>query len=99
MSRLLPLWMLIPYAIAILAFLAAFAWIVHVGTNRSDPDLYLGVTGFLALAAALIATLVVLLRLVLKRETRGQWPWLLVHAAALAAALLLAHYWLGAHIA
>jgi len=92
------LWFLLPHAISAACFATAFGWIFAVGTNRSDPDLYLGIVGFVALAAALIATIAGTVS-VIRRGIRRFWPWLLAHLAGLALALVLAGSWIGSHLA
>lgn len=91
------LWFLLPHTISAACFAAAFAWIFAVGTNRTDPDLYLGIIGFVALAAALIATIAGVVS-VIRQGIRRYWPWLLAHLAGLALALVLAGSWIGAHL-
>ena len=91
-------WLLLPHALSATAFAAAFAWIWHVGTNRSEPDLILGIAGFVALAVALIVSIAAAAAH-LRKGLRHSWPWLLAHAAGLGLALALASRWLGAHIA
>ena len=91
-------WLLLPHALSGTAFAAAFAWIRHVGTNRSEPDLILGIAGFVALTAALIASIAAAVMHV-RKGLRRSWPWLLAHGVGLALTLALASSWLGAHIA
>ena len=92
------IWLLLPHALSTASFAGAFAWMWHVGTNRSEPDLYLGIAGFAALAAALIVSLGAMFVQVRKGIGRT-WPWTLAHLAGLVPPLALAHNWMGSHIA
>jgi len=92
------LWLLLPHAVSALCFGAAFAWASYVGSNRTMPDLYLGVAGFLALAVALVTTVVAVV-LVFRHGNRRFWPWLSIHLGAVCIAFLIAVGWMGAHIA
>ncbi|HUT50844.1 MAG TPA: hypothetical protein VM325_16050 [Alphaproteobacteria bacterium] len=98
MKRSTQLWFLLPHAISAACFAAAFAWLFSVGTNRTLPVLYLGIVGFVALAAALIATIAGTVS-VIRHGIGRYWPWLLAHLAGLALALVLAGSWIGAHLA
>jgi hypothetical protein len=97
MKHTTQLWLLSPHALSVVSFAAAFVWISYVGTNRTDPDLYLGITGFVALAVALITTIAGVVA-VFRHGAGRHWPWLLAHLAALALALAIAFGWLGAHV-
>lgn len=97
MKRSSQLWILAPHAVSGACFTAAFVWMSVVGTNRSDPDLNLGIVGFVALAAALV-TSVAGSFMVFRKGARRYWPWLLAHLGGLALALALAFGWLGAHM-
>ncbi len=98
MKRSSQLWCLAPHAVSIACFAAAFVWMSIEGTNRSNPDLNLAIVGYLALAAALISSVVVGF-VVFRKGARRQWPWLLAHLGGLALALMLASRWLGSHMA
>ena len=92
------LWFLSPHADSVVCFAAAFVWIGQVGTNRSDPDFYLGISGFVALGVALLTTIAGFV--VVFRDGVGRhWPWLVAHLAAIVLAFLVATGWLGAHLA
>ena len=93
-----PYWFLAPHLLSCVCFAAAFLWMASVETNRSTPDLVLGIAGFAALAAALLSSIAAVV-IVLRRDAGRGWPWLLVHLAGLAVTLALASNWLGAHIA
>lgn len=90
--------LLLPHVVSVACFKAALAWMRHVGTNRSDPDFYLAMVGFVALAAALLATIAGFI-IVFRHDVRRYWPWLVVHLAALGFALVSAGDWFGAHLA
>ncbi len=92
------LWLLLPHALSAACFGAAFAWLFHAGTNRTLPDLYLAIGGFVALAAAVVATIVAVV-LVFRSGARRFWPWLSIHLGVLCIAFLIAGEWLGAHVA
>ena len=94
-----PLWLLVPHALSCACFGAAFLWISIVRTNRSDPDLILGVAGLAALAAALAATIAALGLTLFRPAARRHWPWLLAHPGGLLLALALADGWIAAHLA
>lgn len=98
MKSAVPLRLLLPHALSALCFGAAFAWMSHAGSNRTDPDFYLAVTGYFLLAVALVATLVAVV-FVFRAGVRRHWPWLSIHLAALCGLFLVAGNWLGAHIA
>lgn len=98
MRQATQLWLLLPHAISALCFGAAFAWAFHAGTNRTMPDLYLGIAGFVGLAAALVTTVVAVV-LVFRHGVRRSWPWLSIHLGAVCVAFLIADGWMGAHIA
>lgn len=98
MSHRSQLWFLLPHGISAVCFGLAFVWLFHAGTNRTMPDLYLAIAGFVALAAAAVATVVGVV--VAVRVGAGRfWPWILVHPAALAVVLVIAGSWIGAHLA
>ena len=97
MKHTTQLWLLSPHAVSLVCFAAAFVWIMQVGTNRSMPDLYLGITGFVALGVALLTTIAGIV-IVFRHGVGKYWPWLLAHLAALALALAIAFGWLGAHL-
>ena len=98
MKRSSQLWFLVPHAVSVACFVAAFLWISNVGTNRTGLDLNLGIVGFVALAAALITSITAVI-IIFRQGVRQYWPWLLAHLGGLALALALAFGWLGAHIA
>jgi hypothetical protein len=91
------LWLLSPHAVSIACFAVAFAWISYVGTNRTEPDLYLGIVGFVALGVALPTTIAGIV-IVIRHGIGQHWPWLLAHLAALVLALAIAFGWIGAHL-
>jgi len=97
MKHTTPLWLLSPHAVSIACFAAAFAWISYVGTNRTEPDLYLGIVGFVALGVALPTTIAGTV-IVVRHGIGRHWPWLLAHLAALVLALAIAFGWIGAHL-
>ena len=78
------------------AFVGAFVWIAIVGTNRSMPDLYLGIVGFAALLAALLFSIAAVI-IVFRRDPK-QWPWLIAHLGGVALASALGFGWMGAHL-
>jgi len=90
--------LLLPHAAAIACFQAALAWMRHVGTNRSDTDFNLAMTGLGMLAAAILATTAVYV-IVFRHGARRYWPWLVVHTAAVVAVLYFAGDWYGHHLA
>jgi len=98
MKHTTQLWLLSPHTVSVVCFAAAFAWIMQVGTNRSMPDLTLGIAGFVALGVALLTTIAGVVA-VFRYGVAQYWPWLLAHVAALALALAIAFGWLGAHLA
>lgn len=98
MKSALQLWLLLPHAISAACFAAAFAWLSIAGTNRTMPDLYLAIGGFVALGAAVIATIAGV-AIVFRKGVRRLWPWILVHLAAVCVLLLTAGGWIGAHLA
>lgn len=98
MKRLSHLWFLLPHAVSVACFVAAFVWMSNIGTNRSDADLNLAIAGAVALVAALISSIAAVI-VVFRLGARRHWPWLLAHLGGLALALVLASSWMGAHVA
>ncbi|MCB9947811.1 MAG: hypothetical protein H6842_08275 [Rhodospirillaceae bacterium] len=98
MKTVSQLWFFLPHALSSACFAAAFAWMWHVGTNRTEPDRLLGYAGFIVLALALLASIIAAIALI-NGGLRRTWPWLLAHVAGLVVPLALASGWLGAHIA
>ena len=98
MKRSSHLWFLLPHAISVACFIAAFLWMMSIGTNRSTTDLNLAITGSVALVAALISSIAAVI-VVIRLGARQHWPWLLAHLGGLVLALVLAVSWMGAHIA
>ena len=92
-------WFLAPHALSSACFGAAFLWISIVQTNRSDPDLILGVAGLAALAAALASSIAASGLALFRGGVRHRWPWLLAHLGGLALAAALADDWIAAHLA
>lgn len=92
-------WTLMPHAVAAAAFIASFLVIAATGTNRTDADFYLGITGYLAILCALISTLAVLIMHPWRGANLRDWGWLGLHVAGLAGTVALGLAWLGAHIA
>lgn len=90
---------LLPHGIAVLCFVLANAWMLHIGTNRSLPDLYLAVAGYAASIAALVSSLLFLIKLLQQPAFRSRWPWIMVHVAALAFLAFLGMSWFGNHLA
>jgi hypothetical protein len=97
MKHATQLWLLSPHAVSVACFAVAFAWISYVGTNRTEPDLYLGIVGFVALGVALPTTIAGIV-IVIRHGIGQHWPWLLAHLAALVLALAIAFGWIGAHL-
>lgn len=95
----LPAKLLLPHAIAALCFALSFAWWAHVGSNRTLPDLYLAIAGYVATTAAVVASLLLLVRVLSGAEQHARWLWLLAHLAALALLASLGSSWLGGHLA
>ncbi len=91
------LWCLAPHAASVAFFVAAFVWMLIVGTNRSQPDLNLAIVGYVALPVALVTTIAWCFT-AFRQGVRRIWPWLLGHLGGLALALALAAVWLGAHL-
>jgi uncharacterized membrane protein YhaH (DUF805 family) len=75
------------------------AWMRQVGTNRSAPDLYLGMVGYAFAALAVIATIAALALHPWRAGGRRGAFWLALHVAALAGVLCLATLWLALHLA
>ena len=98
MKQASQLWFLVPHAVSGACFAAAFVWMSIARTNRTEADLNLAIIGFAALAVAVLSSISAVF-IVFRRGARRYWPWLLAHLAALAFALMLAHRWLGSHIA
>ncbi len=92
-------WLLLPHFVALAAFSGAFAVMAATGTNRTDPDFWLGLTGFVTGLAALVASFAAVLLVTIARRRRAEWPWLLVHLVMAALVSATASSWLGAHIA
>jgi hypothetical protein len=81
------------------AFGFAFAWMAHVGTNRSLVDLNAGIAGFVLLGVGLLATVWLLISFPWRTAVMAQFLLLALHGGLLVLAVLAAHGWLGAHIA
>lgn len=93
------LWFLTPHVLSSTCFVAAFAWMSAVGTNRSEPDLMLGTAGFITLVAALLSSIVAAVLILFRQRQRRHWPWLLAHLGGLTPALALADRWFATHLA
>ncbi len=93
------LWLLLPHAAAIAAFLAAFGVMEAAGSNRTDTDLFLAIVGGIAALLAVGASLAAAILHPWRHATGKAWTILALHAAALALVLFLASDWMGAHIA
>ena len=99
MQRSTPFLLLIPHALSCICFISGFVWMDIAQTNHSEPDLYLAITGFAALALAVLASLILLGLIIAKLEARSGWPWLLVHLAAIVVLAVMGGEWLGSHMA
>lgn len=93
----LRLWFLLPHALSLALFFAAFLWMWSAGNNRTRPDLYLAAGGSILAAIALVATLAALVDVFLNGAGR-LWPWLLAHLAGLLIVMSVGLAWLGAHM-
>ncbi len=91
-------WLLLPHGVSLAGFLLSDAWRAFVGNNRSAPDLYLAVAGYLALVVASIASLYAFIAILRAERLRRDWRWILLHVAALFLALFLGLRWLGNHL-
>jgi uncharacterized membrane protein len=98
-KRPIPPLLLIPHVVSCVCFAAAFVWMGIVETNRSEPDLYLAVAGYIALAFAVIASFIAFWRVFTRPEASRAWPWIGLHIAGLVLAAYLAIDWFGSHIA
>jgi hypothetical protein len=92
-------WLLLPHALSAWCFLAAYAWMTHAGSNRTAPDLYLGMAGYALGAAALVASGVAFARHPWGSGWARGAAWLAAHVAAVAGLLVLGVAWLALHIA
>lgn len=85
------------HAVSIGLFLLARAAMSADRPARFMVDVYLGMGGFvfglLAVAASLTAVGIV----TAQPERRTEWPWLIVHLAAVAAVIALARAWMSSH--
>ena len=99
MKRSTPIVLLAPHALACVLFVTASIWMEFIQTNRSAPDLYLAIAGFVALAAAVLASLFFLGLVIVRPEARRGWPWLMVHLGALVLVAAMASEWFGTHLA
>lgn len=91
--------LLIPHACAAVSFAAAYGWMRHVGTNRSLPDLYLGVAGYVFGLAAIAASAVAVAIVLAKRDQRHRWGWLMAHLAMLVLIAMQGSSWIAMHLA
>ena len=91
--------LLIPHAASIALFGAAAAWMARAGTNRTMPDLYLGIGGYVCGFAAMAATIAAVVLVVTGRVERRRWRWLAAHLGLLAVVVLCGFDWLAAHLA
>ena len=89
--------LLAPAAISLTCFVAAFATMFIVGTNRSMVDLGFAIAGYVAFAMALISSIAGIV-IAIREGANRQWPWLVAHVVVFALALCAAFYWLGAHL-
>ncbi len=89
---------LAPHGLAVLCFLLAFAWMLHIGSNRSLPDLYLAVAGYAASIAALVSSLLFLFKVWGQPVIRTRLVWLMAHVSALTLLIFLGMSWFGHHL-
>lgn len=91
--------LLIPHVLAIAAFGAAYAWMRHVGNNRSMVDLYLGASGYFLGFAAFATSAAAVILVLIHRDQRARWPWLLAHLGLLVVVFAQGFTWLAMHLA
>lgn len=91
--------LLVPHALSLAAFLAAFAVIAIADTNRLLVDLWLGIAGYVLGLLGVAATLLAVVIVIVDAAARPAWPWLLVHLAALGLVVWAAVWWLALHMA
>ena len=91
--------LLLPHAVAVVAFMAAAQVMSIYQTNRTALDFYLGMTGYLALVLALIGTTAAAILHPWRTATARDWLWLVAHVTILLTALSLGSDWMGRHIA
>lgn len=95
----LQVWMLVPHCAALAAFIFAFIIIAQTGTNRTDADFYLGMTGYIAAVFALITTVAAFIGHSWRKGRMIEWLLLALHVIGVALIMILGSAWLGAHIA
>jgi hypothetical protein len=91
--------LLLPHGLALAAFAAAFIVMGVLGTNRSQADLWLGLTGFGCGALALLAAVAVLIAHPWRGAESTDWAVLAAHGVGVLLVLAAGGVWLGAHIA
>jgi small-conductance mechanosensitive channel len=91
--------LLTPHLLAITAFVLAYMVIEVLGTNRSLPDLILGLIGYVMTLLAIIASIAALVFHPWRRGGAKEWLRLGLHLPALIACFALAFLWLALHLA
>ncbi len=91
--------LLIPHFCAAVSFAAAYAWMRHVGDNRSIPDLCLGIAGYGFGLAAIVASAVAVGLVLARADQRARWGWLLAHFAMLVLIAVGGSSWIAMHLA
>jgi hypothetical protein len=89
-------WLLIPHGFGTIAFVGAFAAMSVAGTNRSDPDRWLGVAGYGFSTIAIVTTLFLF---PYSTATRNQWVVFAAHFVFLLILAGLAVAWIAFHLA
>lgn len=95
----MPYWLLVPHGLAAAAFVGAFAAMHVTGTNRSDPDRWLGVAGYALSLLALLATAVMLFLFPYKAAVKWEWAAFAAHFLLLIALAVLGVLWIAFHLA
>ncbi len=91
--------LLTPHILAIIAFVLSYIVIEVFETNRSLPDLILGIIGYVMTLLAIIASIAALFFHPWRRGSAREWLLLGLHLPALIACFALAFLWLALHLA
>jgi len=92
-------WLLLPHALACLAFAGGIAVVAIADTNRLAVDHALGIGGVVAGIAAVPASILACLQALLAPGLSRRWATPLMHIVSLLITLVMAGVWIALHLA